>query len=380
MGLKPSFLIVDGQQRIRSLRHVFENDEADRSQGESDGPDPPVAVGNGKRQRVWCLNLAQVPELSDRFAAGSRFNLFGLHLDPLATWPGSGFSNRQDRKGLLPLVWFLDHQADPEHALGESRHTPAAEAVEAALSSESIAQRLRVLKSAKLFYVNVLGREYSSRSVVSAYNRINSAGKRVEAEERAFANLVSVTDYAEEALKNFFRRTASWRPAEGAPDTAPQNSTSVGKRDGLLQREKESRFGFKLFMRAFVITFGYHADRTIGSSSFSFDSVEPETLDGAKEHLKPILDGTVELLIQTADVLRSRLHCDDFRMLPDTASLWPLLLEIHDPLSGSDAGVSRQAGRHCSEIDVARPVDQAVVGPGGPSGRRAERCRSPEVV
>jgi len=46
----------------------------------------------------------------------------------------------------------------------------------------------------------VLGPEHDLKRVVSAYNRINSAGKRVESEERAFASLVSVTAHTKADL------------------------------------------------------------------------------------------------------------------------------------------------------------------------------------
>jgi len=77
-------------------------------------------------------------------------------------------------------------------------------------------------------------------------------------------------------------------------------------------------------MRVFVIAFAYHSDRSIGSSSFSFNSVDTRRLEAGSKHLNEILDSTVRLLSSVAEILRTNLHCDDFRMLPETSSLWPV--------------------------------------------------------
>jgi hypothetical protein len=100
----------------------------------------------------------------------------------------------------------------------------------------------------------------------------------------------------------------------------------LSERDDLVRREKESRFGFKLFMRVFALAFAYHSDASAGSQSLSFDSLSVGALrsDKAKPHLDEILDSTVEVLSAVAMILRNRLYCDDFRMLPETSSLWPI--------------------------------------------------------
>lgn len=77
-------------------------------------------------------------------------------------------------------------------------------------------------------------------------------------------------------------------------------------------------------MRAFMMELAYHANRSVGSASLAFDAADQETLTKASVHLPPILDETVALLAEVKQILRDKLYCDDFRMLPETASLWPI--------------------------------------------------------
>ena len=67
---KPKYLIVDGQQRIRSLQNAL-GCFVDYGR-----------EGNGGQ--VWCLNLTHVPELADFFRDDSalRYSMFCLISDP----------------------------------------------------------------------------------------------------------------------------------------------------------------------------------------------------------------------------------------------------------------------------------------------------------
>jgi len=325
LGEAPTFLIIDGQQRIRSLHDVFGSEDTDKASASDEANDEHVEGAGQNNDAVWCVNLARLPlpEFADR--NGGRFRLFGLHRSPLL--PGKDDQSKgleEERRPLLPLRWFLDNPLRPDRLRAQSAGTTAREAVEAVLASPSIIEGLRRIRTNALFDVRVLGRDQSLKDVVSAYNRINSAGKRVEAEERAFATLVSVTDKAESALKTFFDVTRGPGPKARSGAQSSPAATSLHDRDDLLHREKESRFGFKLFMRAFVINFAYQADRTIGSSSFSFDSIDTESLEAARDKLAPILESTVDVIAGVARLLRERLYCDDLRTLPETASLWPV--------------------------------------------------------
>jgi Protein of unknown function DUF262 len=214
------------------------------------------------------------------------------------------------------LLWRPKHPREHGVALGKR---PEYLIIDGQQRIRSLHDVLASIVNATVFDVRVLGPKQDLKSVVSAYNRINSAGKRVESEERAFASLVSVTAHTEATLREFFSTSRPRRQG-----SVSQADASHIERDDLVRREKENRFGVKLFMRVFVIAFAYHSDRSIGSSSFSFNSIDSRRLDAGSKHLKYILDSAVRLLSSVAEILRTKLHCDDFRMLPDTSSLWPV--------------------------------------------------------
>jgi hypothetical protein len=321
------YLIIDGQQRIRSLRSVFADDDdldlpasggegllgedeagADDSGGDTEDTD-------GRKRAVWCLNLARLDEFRSFFDPQERFRLFGLHADPLT--PGDVNPRQPYRKALVPLAWFLKHRSNPDRARDESRGTHCADAVVKLLALPKVVAQLSAIRTARLFDLRILDAEQNLDSVVSAFNRINSAGKRVESEERAFATLVSVNARTEQKLKEFFRRTRGREPGAAAVEADLE-------RDDLVRREKESRFGFKLFMRVFALAFAYHSNKSAGSQGLSFDSLDVGSLREARQHLDEILDSTVEVLSAVTTILRNRLYCDDFRMLPETSSLWPV--------------------------------------------------------
>jgi hypothetical protein len=306
---------VDGQQRIRSLHRVFSDSESDEV--DSDEGDDDVDADSGAAEAVWCLNLGRVPQFQEQFAGGRRFDLFRRARDP-RTIPADKLSGapRDDAAALVPLNWFL---AVDRHALKEAlsapEHAAIRDAVSAVLANDNVKTRLRSITQQRVFSVTTLDAAQSYQDVIAVYNRINSSGRRVEAEEKAYANLVGAYPDAEFELKRFFDVLEHKRQH-------PRADALV--RDGLLQRKKENQFGFKLFMRAFVMALAYHSSRNIGSGSLSFDSANPEALRLAESHLAKLLKSNSEMLAYVESVVREELHCDDLRFLPETASLWPV--------------------------------------------------------
>ncbi len=311
------FLIVDGQQRIRSLHSVFANGSADGPASENDVEEGPYDSEDSERDDgIWCLNLGRLPEFAASFEGGRRYQLFRRVRDPRG--PIQAGRPRVDREALLPLKWFTD--SDGVHQFVDLPENQAiAKAAKAVLANETVSQQLRQMRSRRAFDVSTLDSGHSHQDVVATFNRINSSGKRVEAEEKAFANLVASCDHAEDAIRAFFEQT--W---EKTKRKWVHGTIEALTHDDLLQRQKESRFGFKLFMRVFVMALVYHSNRSLGSASLSFDSADQETLFKVRDHLRPILDATVDLLVAVKTILREKLCCDDFRMLPETASLWPV--------------------------------------------------------
>jgi|GEM_PF-3881704 len=329
----PRFLIIDGQQRIRSLHAVFAgNDSAsatalgDLGDEGDDGVEASDEGADEQEQGIWCLNLGRLPETKDHFR-GAKHRLFRRAVDPRRPSPTSGSeaaAEDPELQALVPLRWFLnllDTQTEAEiRRRIEGTDRAVEKAVTAVLENGTVLKHLREMMTRPLFDLTFLEPDRSSselRDVVGVYVRINSAGQRVEAEERAFANVVGEYQGASTALKTFFDSTHG---------SEPTRDSKALSRDDLLRRQKENRFGFKLFMRTFVIVLAYHSDRKIGSSGFSFEMANAESLAKAGGQLSSLLDDTGSILKGLAAILRNPpLFCDDFRMLSETASLWPLV-------------------------------------------------------
>jgi hypothetical protein len=329
LGKEPQYLIVDGQQRIRSLRNVFKEDvdESMNYSGEED--DSTVGMENGNSEEdheengIWCLNLGRVRELEEDFTGGKRFRIFRRANDPRKAVKDVRGAPFIDREALLPLRWFLEH-TDEEIAASVEKDGDAAlrKAVKAVLGNDVVKKRLRNILTCPRFHVSTLDATYKLEDVVGIYNRINSAGKRVESEEKAFANIASVYPEVNKRLEEFFIAVHG-----GDASAHSKKLFDEFTRDNLLRRQKENRFGFKLFMRTFVQVLAYHSSKTIGASTFSFESVNADTMDDkcTRDHLSDILYKTKDILVYLACVLREELHCDDFRMLPETSSFWPVI-------------------------------------------------------
>lgn len=324
---RPRYLIVDGQQRIRSLRSVFAATTADVASSEAvdDGAaDPADDDQETNRSDVWCLNLAKVPEFQDEgaFAAARRFRLFRRVNDPRFQPPDVGPAAtgalKQEREALIPLDWLLD-VIESDHQiqlLDDPANRMVKAAAERVLATPAVLDRLCKMRGIPVFHVSILDNSRELADVVSVYSRINTSGRRVEAEERAFASLVAACPQTNDFLRKFFEAVHPER-------TESQDDGLV--RDQLEKRERENKFGFKLFMRVFTIVFAYHCDR-VRSTDLAFDAINADTLEKAADKLPKMLASTVDILRQLAKVVRDgSLYCDDLRFLPDSSSLWPLV-------------------------------------------------------
>lgn len=317
------YLIIDGQQRIRSIHDVLTGlqtesfDIIEDSESEVDSDDN----GNHEQQKIWCINLTRVPELSsllDDTLQG--YPLFIKAKDPRT--PGW----KRFKYNLVPLQMMLRREIvkDISKLLKPAPHTDAD-------------QVLRKVNSIKLFKraQQILSREFpiiikeerdgknGINELVQIYNRINSGGVRVESEERAFAALVSIrydtNKWLQDLFHEFHPRKALFEPADKFLD-----------RDDILQRTKEKNFGFKLFMRTFVQTCNFHFNQGLGSGSFSFDTLTRSAIQkklrdpGNAENFTALFDGSKAVLKYVRDIVRDDLYCDSFQFLPETLSLMPV--------------------------------------------------------
>jgi hypothetical protein len=299
------YLVIDGQQRIRSLWGAL-------------GPGSEGLASSGSP--VWCLNLSHVPELAPLLdESTSRFAMFRLVRDPTnpAVRSKQGFHNT------VPLDILSGHrQVDLSEVIRPRGAT--LQGVMDRIDEIDLRGRVRSLKKKEVFFLKSFQeslRENHLAHMVALYNRINSAGKRVEPEEKAFATLASLYPSTSQWLKGIFD---SVHPG---PRGGNLERDDVSEHDDVLRRRKERNFGFKLFLRTFIQVCAYHFKWSLGSNSLSFDVVNSlafQTRVKREPKLTQVLfDRTREIVLFVRGLLDT-LNCDDLQMLPETTSLLPL--------------------------------------------------------
>ena len=285
-------LLVDGQQRTRMLYRAL--------------------AGTQEDDKGWCLDLTCEPSFGGLLAGDPRANLFVYTaMDPQkrATRYQHNTVPISDLRAADPQVWLSRCQVRVKEGTSPDQ-------IEAAL--REVRSKVADMQLQPLFGVITLqerdGR-YGIDEVVSLYNRINSAGKRVEAEEMAFATLVKLYPATVDCLRSFFSEVHGTERGAG--------------RDELLKRQRERSFGFKLYLRTFVQVCNYHFARSSGTQDLSFGVIDSDELRRwfANPDSKPeeLFARTTAVLMCVHRVLRDVLNCDDLRMLPDTECLIPAL-------------------------------------------------------
>lgn len=333
------YLIIDGQQRIRSLDAAFRGLPEGLDEDAEDGHDD-LASG---AKRVWCINLTKEPNFAHLVEPHKReFSLFVYTTDPAA---------RQDLRRPSPLIhnllplqvvlatesWFGPALQPYRDLFRKRTDRPDAEA-DAVL--EKLYDRLHTNVLAikqRPFWVSVQ-RKDDLAEMANLYNRINSGGKRVEMEERAFAKLVGSQPNTYEELARLFKEIH----AECQTSHLAETPRSEFDRDTVLQRQKERAFGFKLFIRVFLQVCQQHFGYRPGKTDFSFDLVSKDAFNRKFKQLTSdqcawLWSETRRVLTLVRSVLRDELWCDDLRFLPETNSLTPVMqLLIHFPALGED--------------------------------------------
>jgi hypothetical protein len=329
----PELLVVDGQQRLRALHAAFgptPGCENDQFQDQDDGGMP--RSGEKEPAHLWCLNLASMTEFEELIADGdnTQFGLFCQVVDPRKP-------SKARRYNLIPLEMLTSEDGGIGNLLRASGGRT--EALRTAVEGAGLPDRIRAVLDKRLFFARTLvetdGRNRLA-DVVALYNRINSSGKRVEAEERAFASLVSLSPEAGSWVKRVFHSLYP-PPTKGE---LQRRDAERRLRDEILQRRKEHQFGFKFFIRVLVQVSTYYLNSSLGTGSFSFDVVSSRPFQRrVKESpasLTTLFDRTQAVIVEVRALLRA-LGCDDLQMLPDTSSLLPLFqLLISFPSLGSE--------------------------------------------
>lgn len=159
--------------------------------------------------------------------------------------------------------------------------------------------------------------------VIHTFIRINSGGKAVQEEEKTLARLVQLspekTDDKEKkgafsVLKDLFK------------EIHPGEATGINEH---LQRLKENRFGFRLFIRVFVLAANYHTGKAMGTQAMSFSAIQNnerlESEEGQKK-IPTIWDCVKSVTMAVYDLLTENLHFDTLAFLPDSRSLRPVFM------------------------------------------------------
>ena len=190
-------LLVDGQQRTRMLH------EACNDVGDPEG-------------KVWCLDLTIEPRCSPLLPDTARRNLFVYVQHPAKT------KNPRYRHNLVPLSELVSDPIPTLRARYVDKSKPELPDEEIDTALAVAAKTVREMWDRTLFNVIRLkervdgtdGQRFGIDYIVSLYNRINSAGRRVEPQEIAYATLVKLYPDTTARLKGLAKPS---RPSTSRP-------------------------------------------------------------------------------------------------------------------------------------------------------------------
>ncbi len=182
-------------------------------------------------------------------------------------------------------------------------------------------------------------------SAVAAYVRINRAGVRVRAEERAMAVLMRVHPPLLDALSAFLRARDERLEAAADPRAA-------------LTHASDRTFGFGLWMQVVVryvvlAEFPRGAARWLGADllekptvrqKLEFAAEKAETLTAMRERTRGAVERASRALLLLDDLLSKEVYLDHRMARPDVQQCWPFI-EIFSRLSVADLdALSRSEG------------------------------------
>lgn len=359
------FFVIDGQQRIRNIRSIFIPQESNSADDDEDA------------KKVWCINLTKIfPELKVE-ESKREFRLFVKRIDPFNEGKLSeDFQNLKKLKyNYLPIYIFkkestleLYKEIMKELINDKDQNTLPDEKFNKIYNEikSTIFNRIQAILRKSFHFDEIpdvsktddidIKDNVNFSFAIDSYNRINKGGKRVEAEERAFATLVKFfPDKINDYLKKCFEITHSKRK-----DRDDSNITDNITRDDYLARMRERNLGFKFFLRVLIQNIQYHLNLSSGSENFSFDIINDKRLRLIQdaENKKNMFEqsenqnnfsdvpGFTELtensMVQIKYLfnrINDDLYCDYFVTLPQTFALQPviqLLIQYPDILTNEN--------------------------------------------
>ena len=155
------------------------------------------------------------------------------------------------------------------------------------------------MKTRQLFLKH-LGTDIGLDEAVRIFIRINSGGRPVQEEERAFSTLVRESPVTNQQVRKLFDLVHPARQRTGS-------SIESIDRDEAMRRMNERSFGFKLFIRVFILAASYHTERPLGSGSLSFrvlqDTKFLKLLDGGPDRYATLWSVTSDVVLASRRLL-----------------------------------------------------------------------------
>lgn len=266
----PSFLVVDGQQRLTALRALWNAD--------------------------WAVNLAAFPALGElaiaRIESRSPFVQWP-HEPPASAGPTTKGNYELRTRHLVRLSDVRRGGPPPPVPPSIDNHL-----------WEALVEQIRHADRRR-FHV-LVKRGTSLSETVNLYNRINASGVPVRKEERAYAALVSIDPLAPDWLRDCF--------SAAHPDGDSAN------RNAVLKRQRERLFGFPLFIAAYTQTVGFHRDLKGDLDLLARDNPDLSWVSDPG-HRSAMRHDSLACVKRASEVLRKVLLCDDLRFLPSAEPL-----------------------------------------------------------
>ncbi|MEM4397052.1 MAG: DUF262 domain-containing protein [Candidatus Woesearchaeota archaeon] len=270
------YLIIDGQQRIRTLNEVFnENYENQENRIACFNvkekkihylKDPKQYKDNSRYKKNWvpikilikyykaCKKLKKTKETKEDILKGYEFDVDKKLLSKLILDYGEEFHDILNQK--LPLYFFSSKVEQSE--------------------------------------------------VTKAYNAINSGGIKATKEELAYAELINSYGDSYKSLEKCFETL---------------HGTLKVNRETILERKREQALGFKFIIRVLVLII--NNNKSIGSRELSFDYIINKKIRAGK--VKRAWRKIKHILKKTRKLIVDYLYCDDFRFIPDSITILPFV-------------------------------------------------------
>ncbi|HPB51469.1 MAG TPA: DUF262 domain-containing protein [Myxococcota bacterium] len=374
------YLIIDGQQRTRSLMAAFEGIEdfaaADTEESqEQDAGTEASSTSPQPLKKYWSINLESLKEpgfkdMLDPEGKAVAAPLF-VYTETAADWieyrdklterrkkagkTRTGIPPKRHLYNSIPLKSFFDDDIDARALVTNGhvllRHVSGPEAgheikIEPGVPDSpemtrllakltELRRRVREMKTRKLF-LKKLPRSWNLDQVIDIFIRINSGGRPVEEEERAFSQLLRLSAGAKMPKKRvpldpeLPKNANEWicdifeKIHRTGGDSGVESL--VSQRDRALARMNERAFGFKLFVRVFVLASSYHTYNALSKTSFSFGVLHEDRFVNELRQGNDIQIWKVvrDVVLATKELLQNELYMDSFKFLPSARALWPV--------------------------------------------------------